>query len=497
MIFQLLFTMLALLFSPFGLMAVMFGFLLFLVGPLFYRATGMGKVFVTAPLWVMGRILKRASFVLSSQNDLLLKRMTPDDATGSETISLGSEKKEFSDPANATHNWLGMKFGLGDLLTGILFDPRFAALGGKKRELMEKGEGKVYATESEYQQEGIAEWVKGVFEMPTKHELINLANVRYLVDGGERAEYPQRVEELYKNSRIPLSSGTPPLKFMYPIVAFVATFGGIWLVMSQLGGSTDQTSSTTVSTLFALSVLPRPRTETIKTVAKGVLTFVLVIAPLVLFSLLLGPIFALALYILFIGGYLALPILALLTRPLGKISGPFAQILLALGLLGYAKPVLYWTPEKYELREYSDLDGQHSTNWYSIGGSILGFSYPPNPDSWGVDVMDNTELENRIMSKNADSSIPAGQAPLNVPKKGGVGGYGPKHVDVEHYYLKSDVALSRFEDSAMGMKSLQRLTYAKEKYGEDGFGINDKTILYATLFMMIIGIALGTWVFIL
>lgn len=504
MIWALIGTLLALLFNPFGMMTVLLGFLLFIVGPLIYRATGYGRVFVGVPLWLVARIMKRGAIVVSEHNDIFLKRMSFDDL-GVETIRFGDERKEFEDPDGALHTWKGMTFALADEVTGVLFDPRHAALGQKKAAVDERGEGKVYATESEYADTGVSEWVKGVFEMPTQHELVDLADVRHLVDGGERSEYPKRVEELYKNSRIPLSSGTRATKFIYPILGFLGTFGGIWLIMDQLGGSEAATDPTVVSGLFFIATLkqliPLSKLKAgLLTTVKVVVLLTLTIVPISLIAVFFGPLIAISLTILFIGGYLLVPVVALLTRIVGPLARVMSNLLLTLSFMGYEKPVFVWEPDGYKIRDYEKIDGVESVNWYGLGNSLVGFTFKPTQDAWDAEVMSQKRLKNIRMESvkdTKDSNIPSGQVPLNLSHRGKVGPFGPKHPSPRNYYLHSGIALSRFEDSAMGEKSMKRLTQAKEKFGEDGFGIPDKTILYATIFTMLMGIGLGVFTFIL
>lgn len=501
MILAFILTLLSFLFNPFGMMTVLLGFLLFIVGPLIYRTTGYGRVFVSIPLWLVQFIMGRGAVVVSEHSDVFFKRMSFDDL-GVETISFGDERKEFEDPDGTLHTWGSMTFALADEVTGVLFDPRHAALGRQKNKVDERGEGRVYASESEYADTGVSEWVKGVFEMPTKHELVKLSDVRHLVDGGERSEYPKRVEELYKNSRIPLSSGTTATKFIYPILGFLGTFGGIWLVMSQLGGSqTAQSNPDTVVSMLLLSggltraISKDTLTKLLATVA-GILV---VLVPIAIVTLLFGPLIALVLATLFLMGYLMLPIFAIVSKMVGPLAGIMAKFLLTIAFLGFDKPVFNWEPEGYRVKEYTELDGTESVNWYNMANSLVGFTFAPSPDAWGSEVIDPDTLDNMQLDdvKDSNSNIPSGQAPLNMSHRGKVGPFGPKHVSARNYYLHSGIALSRFEDSAMGSKSMKRLTQAKEKFGEDGFGIPDRIILYSTLFTMLMGIGLGVFVFVL
>jgi len=495
-----LFFVFSMLFNPFGLLAMVAGFALFIVGPFIYKATGYGKTFVWLPHKVMAFILGRSAIVVSEHNDIFLKSMEFDDL-GVETIKFGKERKEFEDPDGALHSWLGMTFALADEVSGVLFDPRHAALGKRKRELDERGTGKVHPTEKEYEQTGATEWIAGVFEMPTSPEILDLTNVRHLVDGGERSEYPKRTEELYKHSRRVLSDGTPAVKFIYPIIGFLGTFGGIWLIMDQLGAaSSTGGSSVTVSSLFLAFTLQKLPREKLKTIGLYAVTICLVVVPIAGMVLLFGPILTAGLVMLFALGYLMLPLISLITTPLGRVSGPFAKILLKLGLFGYTKPVFYWQPEGYELIEARNLpEGITVDTWYTLSGSLIGFSHEPTEESWGADVLEPKKIENAQVpqDKSTDSNIPSGMVPLNWTYRANIAPFGPTRTSPKNYYLHSGIALSRFEDSAMGEKSLKRLTQAKEKFGEDGFGLNDKTVLWATLFTMMLGIGLGTWVFIL
>jgi len=52
-------------------------------------------------------------------------------------------------------------------------------------------------------------------------------------------------------------------------------------------------------------------------------------------------------------------------------------------------------------------------------------------------------------------------------------------------------------DAAVGEKSLRRLLWAKEEYGDGSFGLSDKALLWATMGSLILGSAIGVFLFFL
>lgn len=500
MILVLLFAFLQFMLSGLGFFFLMLGFVAFIISPIFFRIFGVGKGVAHFPLWLVARLMNRCAIVVSEHNDILLKRMTFDDL-GVETIRFGDERKEFEDPDGALHTWKGATLALADEVSGVLFDPRHAALGARKHEADERSEGKVFATESEWEQEGISEWVKGVFEMPTDFELVDLSDVRHLVDGGERSEYPKRVEELYKNSRQPFASGTPATKFMWPILGFLGTFGGIWLIVDQLasGDGADRTIGWAI--LWLLISLQPLRDVDWKHLAKVAIPTLLLSVLVILLYAVLGLVFATIALFTFALGFFLLPIIALASKKSKLISLALARFLLIIGFLGYDRPVFKWTPRGYEIVEHRELGDTETVTWYNLGNSLIGFTFEPTEDSWGPEVMRHSEVEDKQMRALADggeeTNIPTGYVPMNMGHRGSVGAFGPKRVRHGNYYLHSGIALARFEDSARGEKSMKRLTWAKEQYGEDDFAVSDKAVLYMTGGAMLIGIVLGTLVFLL
>jgi len=237
-----IFGVLGFLISPFGLMAILLGLLGFIGLPMISTVSNFkqpANLFLTLATFP----IKRASIVVSEHNDALFRTMTFS-GLGVEIIKIEDEEKAFEDPDNALHYFLGIPFALADEEHGVLFDPRHAAAGKRKKDLEKKNEGSYLATQDEYEQYGVAKWMPGVFELPKKHELVDLSAVQELVDGGERSEWAKRVEELYKNSRDPFADGTPVTKYLYPMIAFAITFGGIWFMVSQFGLPTGSSGPT-------------------------------------------------------------------------------------------------------------------------------------------------------------------------------------------------------------------------------------------------------------
>lgn len=506
---QFLFALLGFLLSFQGLFMLLLGVILFLALPVIPKATGQFRQFANIHLWLSASLLGRAAIVVSEHGDLLLKRMTFDDL-GVEKMSFGAEAKEFEDPSSSLHHWLGIPFAMADEVHGVLFDPRHAALGQRKNASDERGETTIPATQSEWDQWGVHEWKRGVFEMPTKFELVKLGAVRHLIDGGERAEYPKRVEKLYEHSRLPFESGTGATRFILILAALLGPFAMMWLMATQ--GSGGGGGGSTVGYNSTLLLLPGVRSKAVKAAKRvgealkrlGVTLSVLLSLPTIflLVFVLVSPITAIMALIVLGMGFWMLPILSILTRPSKRLSGGFSRMLLKLGLLGYNKPVLEWTPAKYQLREFSELDDTGDVKWYGLQGSLIGFTYTPSPDSWGPEVMEEGEIKaGREMVADGgspqESNIPANYTRMpSMKRAGSYAAFVPKTLRSDKYYLNTGIATGRFSDSAVGEKALSRLLWAKEEYG-GGAGLSDKAIIYAMVGCGVLSTALGVFVFFL
>lgn len=542
---QFLLALLGFLFSLKGIFVMLTGVLLFLVIPIVPRTTGEFRKFSNLHLWLATSILQRAAIVVSEHGDLLLKRMEFDDL-GVEKISFGDEEKEFEDPDAALHHWMGIPFALASEAKGVLFDPRHAALGKRKQEAKEHGEYSIRATQSEWNQYQVHEWKKGVFEFTRDaYEMVNLSAVKHLVDGGERAEYPGRVEELYKHSRLPYQEGTGTAKFILIVVAMIGPFAALWLMASQ--GSSGGGGGSTVGYGGFLLWIPalksldkddvrewasraRDRLEPMARTAakhlrsgasragdkggdiiedvdwKHVAIVSSVVLPLPTIFLLVfvfvNPLTAILAFIVLGIGFWTPALFTVLLRPTQRLGGGYARLLFKLGLTGYEKPVFEWTPSKYQLREASELEDVSETKWYGLAGSLVGFTFTPSEESWGAEVMDIGDLQARREAvadggHPSESNIPANY--LRVPDMTRASSYAafvPKRLPRDKYYLNTGIATGRFTDSAVGSKALSRLLWAKEEYGEAD-GLSDKTMIYAMLGSGVCSFALGVFVFFL
>jgi len=176
-----IFAILGLLFSPYGMFAVIGGLTIFLLLPIISAISGYKRPahFI---FWIAKQPIRRAAIVVSEHNEIFFKQMQFD-SLGVEIITLDGEDKEFDDPDAALHRWMGIPFALADELHGILFDPRHAAIGQRKHEHDQQDTGTILATKEEWEDSGISKWKPGVFEMPTNHELVDLSKVREMIDG--------------------------------------------------------------------------------------------------------------------------------------------------------------------------------------------------------------------------------------------------------------------------------------------------------------------------
>lgn len=483
--------------SPMGMFAFGIGLVLFFALPIIPQATGVGHSINRIYLRLATQAISRAAIVVSEHNDIYFKRMKFD-SRGVEKITLDGETKEFEDPDGALHYWLGIPFALADEVKGVLFDPRHAALGKQKHDLEERDEGEYLATTDEWNSFGVSKWKPGVFEMPKAHELVNLSQVRELVDGGERSEYPGRVAAYYRNSRDPFSGGLPLMKFLMPAVAFLVTFGGIWLVVTKLGGSGGQSGSTVSYGMLAfIASLGAANKKRAAVVIGGAVVALGSFAGL---FILLGPVATIAVTITVALGFFLLPVLSLLTRPITPISAAFSKLFFRLGFMGFRKPVFEWTPEKYRLRDHADLESPENTTWYSLFGTLIGFTFPPEPDSWGAEVMDPDELKSYQMVADGGNSpntkIPRKYVRTTEMQRDTYGAFLPKRIKNSMYYLHTGIATARFKNSAVGEKSLRRLLEEKED-GEDVSSVSDKMVLYMTAAGGAFGAILAALVFLL
>lgn len=531
-----------------------FGLLAFFLLPILGGAVGWrapGKVMG----WLATQPIRRLAIVVSEHNDLVPKTMKFD-ALGVERITLDGENKAFGDPANRLHEWLGVPFALADEEKGVLFDPRDAAMGERKRKFDERNDDSFAATDGEWQSYGITKWVPGAFTFDEGYELVDLSAASELVDGGERSEYPKRVKEMYKHSRDPFSDGTPLMRLALPVLAFAATFGGVWLLASQVGvpgggggGTVVQGSLALLVALLAMpggdggdddgegeddgeklllsdavdeedpedegkigdgpSPLARARDfcathdSAIRRVLASVGVLVVFVAVEAALLLTLGLFAAIVAPIAFLAGLATVPMLALTLGKLApnSVGGAFTNLFFKLYFASFRKPVLTWTPRRYEVREEDALpDTAPDPEYYSLYGTRIGFSFEPGPDSFGEAGISMSKLGNYTEASiktdggRSDSRVPP---TYSLAPSLGPDDYGAFVDDRGDYGVLTSIALGWWSNSADGTNSMRELLHAKEQFGGDDPAVGDKTIMYLTAAMGFLGAALGVGIFVL
>lgn len=502
--------------SMWGAMTILVGLVLFIMLPILSAITRF-KAFTRLFLGMATFPLRRVGFIIAESNEAYFKQINLE--LGLLSTTLDDDQKLIEDPAQRMHHWLGIRFGLVNEEHGVVFDPRDAAIGMRKRAFNDRDEGEFLATDDEWDEWGITKWKPAVFEMPKKYEIVDLSAVKELIDGGERAEWGERVEELYKHSREPFGSGTPLGKYMYPILGFCIPFFGIWILKSQLGGSAvgesvSFSTAVSVSTLLLVglgldteSLSERVRAVDWALVAATIGFVGVPLGSLGLIGVIFSPGLAVGVAIALLLGMLIVPIITVLSQVSASLSGALSKLYFKLGFLGFQQPVFVWTAKKYVIREYGHMEtkNQHQTTWYDMFGTVVGFSFEPDESSWGPEVMSHQELESEIEPKrnmladggSRNSNLPPKYVRSEQIQRDKYGGYLPKRLSDACYYLHSGIVLNRFANSAVGEKALRKLLEAKQEHGAAGSGVADSTVLKTTAVTTVVGALAGIGIFLL
>lgn len=483
--------------GPVGLMCWMAGFVGFLTLPMWTKPTSNRK-FAGLHLWFSQFVMGRTAIVVSEHGDLLHKKMQFSDL-GVEKIKFNDETKLFENVDDALSHWGPGRFALADEVHGLLFTPYHCSIGKRKHQSEEEQEMFAKATDDEWSAYNVSGWVKGVFSMPKKHELVDLANMRYLVTGSERAEWPQRVTEYYKNSREPYGSGLGAIRPFLPVIAFLAVFAGMWIVADQGGAATSSVSFGSLALLLAIPSGDRLKQVDWKRLGLITLGVTTPVGILALIAYLASPVLAAYVVVALVMGFTFIPFLAILARPVDKLGGAFGEIFLKTGFLGYGKPVFEFTPEGYKLREYDDLDSTAETQWYKLAGSLVGFTYTPDPDAYPEaleksDIEDGSEI---VTDGSGDSNIPPGHTRSEQFSRADYGAFVPKRPKSTRFYVAAGRALKRLSGGAEGDKCQSRLEWAKEKFGVNAFKMSNKMVAILTFAAIVLAAGLGTFLFFL
>lgn len=511
-----IFTILGLLLSPFGILAILLGVGTFFLMPFIPRLTNEFHVFARFHQSLAGMMLKRAAIVASEQGDLMLKRMSPDD-TGVELITFSDDTKEFEDPHNASSWWLGMRFALADEVHGVLFDPIDAALGRRKLEARQDDEMVVKATATERNEYGVLGWIRGVFEFPTEYELVDLNKARYLITGSERAEHPQRIKTFYELSREPYNDGPSASRLILLLVALIGPFAAIWILASQFDGPTSTVSFGALLAFIASTTAVHESLQNIDW--KSVLVRAAIILPLpvllLLIAVLVSPVIAIGLVLLYVIGFIVVPALTQVLKVSDGAAQAISKVLLKLGFLGYDEPVLELTPEGYRTREFrnlSDVSKEHVA-WHSFLGRKFGFTFQPVEDVWNNEVVEADKIKSHAEmitdggkqkeKTNGDrkisghrTNIPSGYSRIPERTRAKYGDFVPKSPSGDSIWVRTGIALGRFKHAAVGQKSHKRLTKSKEEFG----GLNaleDRTVAFLMVGLGLVSFIAGLAIFVL
>jgi hypothetical protein len=478
-------SFLGMLLSPWAVLAWLGGLVLFIAAPLVAGASNNEGI----PRWYLGLAtmpLKRAAILLSEHGDTTFSTMSFD-ALGMEQITIDKTKKFFGDPDDALHYWNGIPFALADEKHGFLFDPRHAAIGAAKHALRQEGNGPTHASMSEWENYGVDKWVPGVLPTPAKPSLVNLGRVRELAYGGERAEYPQRTKDLYELLMSPFGEGVKPSRVLWLIAAFLGPFAAIWILSSQLGGGNVPSDSVsfvpgmaTFTLLFGVATVKRYAWLPLLLAVAAGLTF------------LVGPFGALALLLSAGIGFIMVPLLARLSKPISPIAGAFSNLFFRLGFFGFRRPVFYWQSDKYVVREADEIDNLAGAEWYGLKGTVVGFSYDPE-DAWGPgEVSDVSALQD--VGRDA-ANVPAGYEPASALDVDTYGGFVPKRPKDDRVYLRNNIATGRFDGAAEGTKSLEKLGEAKPEHGGTS-GMAEDTYMKLTAAAALVSFIAGIGLFV-
>jgi hypothetical protein len=230
----------------------------------------------------------------------------------------------------------------------------------------------------------------------------------------------------------------------------------------------------------------------------GVTIPVAIVAGLFIFA---GPVMAVGMSLGFILGFLLLPVLTVLFQPSAILAGFLSNLYFKLGWFGFRQPVICWTPSKYIIKEYEEIDADGNVEWYDLWGHTIGFTYEPEEESWGPEVVPHRMIEAQNTQtdggRTMDSNLPAKFIRSTEIKYGNYGAFLPNRVRDSLYYLNSHIVMERFKNSADGEKSLKKLLEAKEVHGGGEGGIDDSVVFKTSVVTGVLGLFLGLGIFVL
>lgn len=503
--------------SPFGMLAMLLGLVSFFMIPFIPRITRHFYAFARFHQTLAGMILKRSAIVVSDHGDLILKRMSYDDA-GVEMIGFSDTKKEFEDTDGAKSWWLGMRFGLADEKHGFFFTPRDAATGRRKREAEEADEMVAKATEAERNQYDVMGFVRGVLSFPKGvYEMVDLTDVRYLVTGSERAEQPQTVKKFYEISQEPYSDKKTAVQLFLLLAAAIGPFAMVWILASQLGGPSETVSYG--ANLVLIAGLTMPNSEQVKHALKLFVIYTSVLLPLpAIFgaiALFISPAISVSLLVLFVIGFMIFPVFSQVLKASDGAANAMSRLLLKLGFMGYDEPVLEYTESGYETREFANLPdvSKENISWHTFLGRKFGFTFTPDASVWDNEPVPTSEITNKSeaitdggqMQHRSNghekmggikTNIPSGFSRIGERTRAMYGEFVPTRVSDSKLYVHVGRSLERFKHVATGQKSYNRLERAKEEFG-GGSGFDERTVAILMAVLSTLSLLLGVAIFLL
>jgi len=499
-----IFSLLAFLLSPFGLMGIMAGVLAFIILPFIPRMTGVFKSIGHFYFWLGMRMLNRAIVVVSEHGDLLLKRMHPDDI-GTERVKFNEGVKEFNDldGDQAKKSLFGIPFAFGDEVHGFLFGIRHALLGSKKKHARENDAMVAEATKQEREEYGVYGWVNAVFSFSaTAYEFANLNHVRHLVTGNERADDPQRIKTYYEHSRDPYDDGPSSTRFLLILAAMLGPFLTVALIKTQLMGGGGGGAGPVVSGLLggggaaAPAIREKLRAIDWKTVLLKLVLILPVVAVFGVIVLFAGPIFAVMIGMAVFVGFAIGPILIQILKLSDGMTHSLSRLLLKMGLLAYDNPTIVELPTKYTLKEQRNLTASSDRIVkHPFLGRQVGFTVAPTPAQWETEVIEKETIDSQAVETiDTKTNLPPGNHIIPEWTRAVYGSFVPKRLSNKQYYLKVGVALSRFKNVATGEKTFHRLEQAKEEFGGSN-QLSEKTMIITMSVLSVLSLGSGIGVF--
>jgi len=304
-----------------------------------------------------------------------------------------------------------------------------------------------------------------------------------LVFGQETADLPQRVDTYYQHSREPYQDSASTGQMVLLLAALIVPFVAVLLVFNHISGSGGG-GGVVVS---SLAIVPALKSVDWKYWAKTAAIALPIPSVILLLGVVVAPTYAFIILGILLLGFFLIPLLTQLLKISNGVSESLSRLLIKLGLIAYAEPVIEETPREYQLREFGDLENvdRETVQWHSFLGRLVGFTFEPSEDVWGSEVANHKELSNTMITDGGGkTNLPSGFSIIPEKQRAHLGTFVPSKIKPNNIYIWTAIAFSRFENVATGEKTFNRLEKSKEEHGGSG-GFDDKSL---TIAMSIAGI---------